>query len=288
MAKTVRRATGSADEEYPDALILKEPPPEAWRLGSGKATARFGGGDINPSGDWTPYKVGDEHQAIKFEFDTQGCAVFGTLKAWAMLARFHGFDDFPLDMSERYSGAHAGTDANGTDPYDVAEITRARAGAVPQATMPWTPDIKTLAEYYDRRMANGNLPLGKKLLDRFELGYEWLFPWGNTLTPEEKHALIREGLKRGPVCVSVKAWRRKGTRYTKKRGEKDTHWTTALRYEGPHLRIHDTYEPFEKELDELYDCNVAMVFFLKRKTEVRRSFWSIIWDNFARLNRRGV
>lgn len=273
------------DREYPDALILKEPPPEAWRLGSGKATQRFGGGEINPSGDWTPYKLADEHQAIKFKFDTQGCAVFGSLKAWAMLARFHGFTDFPLDMSERYSGAHAGTDENGTDPYDVAEITRTKAGAVPQVIMPWTPDILTMEEYYDYEMALGNLPLGRKLLDRYELGYEWLFAWGNSLSPEEKHERIRTGLKRGTVCVSVKAWRRDGKRYTKKRGEKDTHWTTALRFNGPNLRIHDTYEPFEKELEALYDCNVAMVFFLKRKTETNRNFWSWIWDAFANLAR---
>ena len=81
----------------------------------------------------------------------------------------------------------------------------------------------------------------------------------------------------------MKAWRSSGKYYTKRRGEKDGHWVNLLRYNGKHAVIHDQYDPFLKELTEGYDFNVAKLYFLKRREETARTFWSGIWDNFARL-----
>lgn len=262
-------------------LILEPAAPEEWRLGSTDP-------DINPEGDWTRFKSADEAQSIPFVFDTQGCAVFATLKAWAMLARFHGLNGFPSDMSERYSGVHSGTTKNGTNPHVVAEITRSFAGAIPQESMPWTDDIRTFEAYYDRKQAFANLPFGQKLIDRYELGHAWVFPFGSSYTPEQKRALLKEALKKGTVCVSVLAWRSKGNLYTKKRGERDGHWVTALRFNGDNLVIHDQYDPYEKILTKDYDHDAAKVYFLKKRVEERRSFWSVIWDLFANRQKHGV
>lgn len=265
-------------------LILKSPSPEEWRLGSGLASQKFGAEDINPEGDWTPYKMPDERQS-NGRFDSMACAVFATLKAWAMLAKCHGFD-FPSDMSERYSAVMCGTTPQGTDPHDVGEITRKSAGVIPQAAMPWTDEIDTFEEFFDRRMAHSMHPFGRKLLDRFELGHEWIFQWGNSLSPKEKEILLRSALKRGTVCVSADgSWQKKGKFYNKNVGDTDGHWVTALGFNGKRLVIHDQYPPFVKELAPGYDHTVAKLYFLKRKDEKVRSFWSGIWDAFAKLAR---
>jgi len=260
-----------------------------WYLGSSLASQTFGGEDINLSGDWSSWKARDEAQSLPFVFDTMACAVFGTLKAWIMLARFHGFTDFPLDLSERYSGVMCGVTPSGSDPHKNAEIIRKTAGAVPQAVMPWTPDLDTWNEFYDRAMARSLLPFGKKLLDRFELGHEWVFPFNSDLTPKEKQQLLKEALKRGTVCVSVLAWRHKGDLYTKRDGEHDNHWVPALRFggkKGTNLVIHDQYaDPYVKTLTEDYNHDAAKMYFLKRKAEGSRNFWSVVWDSFANLLR---
>lgn len=263
-------------------LKLRPKEEDHWELGSGCASQKFGAGDLNPEGDWTGYLVGDELQKIG-KLDTQACAVFATLKAWAMLAKYKGFTDFPLDMSERYSGVMCGTTPQGTDPHEVGEITRKKAGAIPQASMPWTADIDTWNEFYNRDMAFRQLPFGKKLLDRFEMGHEWVFAWGSSYTPEQKAERLQEALKRGTVCVSVVAWKKKGKFYTKKDGEQDGHWVTLVKYDGKRAVIHDQYSPFLKTLTENYDFNASKVYFLQPKSESNRNFMSVIWDNFATL-----
>lgn len=276
---TIRRQGAKRTDEVKDyGLILKPAEQDHWQLGGEEP-------EILPSGDWSPYKNADEAQSIPFVFDTMACAVFGTLKAWAMLSRFHGFDDFPKDLSERYSGVMCGVTPSGSDPHEDAEIIRKKAGAIPAASMPWTPDITTWNEYYDRQMAYWNLPLGQALLDRFELGHEWVFPFGSSYSPAEKAQLIKDAMKRGTVCVSVRAWHKKGRYYTKRDSEKDTHWVNALRFEGENLVIHDQYDPFEKTLTPEYNHEAAKVYFLKRKVQTDRGFWSMILDGFAKLAR---
>ena len=267
----------------PNAIILEEPGPDEWHLGSGKATERFGG-ELNPSGDWTPYITEDEDQSIKFVFDTQGCALFHTIRPYLMLAKFHGFTDFLKDGSERYLGVFSGITKNGSNPHRVAEALRTICGLIPDASMPWTEDIKTFEAYYDRKQAEANLPFGKKILQFFEPGHEWVFPFNSGLSPKEKKELLKEAIKRGPVSVSVRAWRRKGDKYTKKKGERDGHWVTALRFDGDNLVVHDTYSPYIKTLTEDYDHDAAKVYFLKRKVK-SDNVWTKIVESFVSLFR---
>ena len=165
-------------------LILRPIEADHWYLGSGKAGERFGAADLNPSGDWTVFKMADEPQS-RPEWDTQGCAVFATLKAWMMLARFHGFTDFMRDASERYTGVWAGTGPDGTDPHTVAEVSRSVSGMIPGVVMPWT-DQTTFDAYYNRSLARQELPLGEEFLDGFELGHEWVFPFGSSQHAERE------------------------------------------------------------------------------------------------------
>lgn len=262
-------------------LKLSPPEPDEWTLGSGLASKRFGAVPLNPTGDWEPWKPADEHQSIP-GFDTQGCANFGTLKAYITLAKFLGFE-FPPDASERYTGAHAGTDERGTDPHLVAESMR-KVGLIDQKLMPWTDDIDTFEEYYDKRMAQSLVPIGRKLAENYELGHEWVIPFGSHYTPEQKQVRLQEALKRGPVCVSVDgSYRKKGKFYFKEPGTADTHWVEMLKHDGVHGGIHDQYAPFLKTLATNYDHDAAKVYFLKRKEPVGTGFWDRVFARFASL-----
>lgn len=256
-------------------LVLREAEEAHWQLCG--AAARFGADDINLSGDWTAYRADDEPQK-KSRYDSNGCALFGTGHALVALAKFHGFDDFPKDISERYWGVIAGTTPVGTDPHALIETVRSSAGAIPASALPWTDDLSSFEQFYAPRPMESSLAsLGGALLDRFEIGHEWVFAFGSTKTPKEKAELLAQALKRGTVCVSVDgAYRMKKGKLTKARGATDTHWVQLLR---PGV-IFDQYEPYLKELAPGYDHSAAKVYFLKRRTGPK-SFWSSVWEVLA-------
>lgn len=257
-------------------LLLKKTPRKAWIAGSRKATLRFGG-DLNPLGDWRQFIPPFEPQS-RPGFDPQSCALINTARAYITLARFQGFTDFIPDASERYSGVFAGTGSQGTDPYDAAESIRLIAGLLPTESMPWTQE-RTFDEFYDRKVARLNLPLGQALLDNFEFGFQLLWPFGSKLTPQEKAAKLTEYLKRGTVCVSVSGrYRTKRGKLFKEPGERDTHWT-LLQREG---EISDSYLPQVRQLADGYDHECAMVYFLKRRTPGQGGIWATIITQFMR------
>jgi hypothetical protein len=112
------------------------------------------------------------------------------------------------------------------------------------------------------------------------LRHKWVFPFGSAYSPKEKQGLLREALTIGTVCVSVDGrYKKDGKYYTKTRGALDTHWVTLLKHDGKHGIFHDQYAPFVKQLDTDYDHNAAKVYFLAKKEEIRRTFFSEIWDS---------
>jgi len=261
-------------------LTLTVPESDHWQVGSGEATARFGGA-LNPSGDWTPFKMADEPQS-RPTFETFGCAVFATLKAYMMLAKAIGLP-FMQDASERYSGVWAGTNQYGTDPHAVAETIRTTAGMIDGKLMPWT-DQATLESYYDQAQAQSLLPVGQELLNDAEFGHEWIFGLGSGLTPKQKQVALQAALERGTVCVTLDGdYRYKQGRLTKPAGGADSHFAVLLKHDGKHGTIHDQYAPFVKELDANYDHQAAKLYFLQKRTAPSSSFWSQIINAFTRL-----
>lgn len=264
--------------DFKSGLILKPPVPGSWVMGSGKATQRFGG-DLNPSGDWTPYIPPFEPQS-RPGFDPQSCALTNSMRAWITLANYLDLDFIP-DGSERYLGAWSGTGPGGTDPYAAVEIARTICGLIPQESMPWTDEM-TFETYYDKKMAGRNFPFGRAWLDRYELGFEWVFSFGSPYTPQEKAKLIEAALRRGPVCVSVSGfYRYQQNKLYKEPGETDTHWP-QLAKAGT---LADSYLPQFKDLAPNYDHQAAMVYFLKRKT-TQDSFYQRVINNFIIMWKR--
>lgn len=273
---------GKSGEVVHSGLLLSPKEEDHWEMGQGIAARKFGG-DVNPSGNWTSSLPIFEAQS-RPAFETNGCVVFGTLKAYITLAKFLGFFDFTKDASERYSGVWAGTNQYGTDPHVMAEQLRKVAGLVPQEIMPWTDDITTLDKYYDKELGKTLLSLGKSLLSKFEFGNEWVFSYGSKYTPEEKTALLEAALKRGTVCVSVNGhYRTRNSAYYKNPGDQDTHWVLLTRLERGARIVDDQYAPFIKRFEKDYDHDAAKVYFLQRKDETTKTFWNIVWDNFSKL-----
>lgn len=233
-----------------------------WLLGSGKATKRFGGDEINPGGDWSAFDPEREIQR-RNGLETSNCSNFGTNNALIALSKFLAFYDFPQNISERYTGVMTGTTKGGNSPHKVIEIIRSESGVIDEEALPWTEAIRTWEDYYSPNpMSSELVRLGKSVLKRFKIGHEWVFH--NNSKTENKHELLKQALKRGTVCVSVKAWDKKGSYYVKKKGEDDNHWVWLTHFDGDHPVIRDHYTPFVKTLSTDYDFERAKLYFLSR------------------------
>lgn len=267
----------------PDEIV----PEEHYILGASKfADAPV----LMPSGHgWGKYKPESELQH-KNGLETMNCSNYATHNALETLANFHGFLPFPKNCSERYSGVLTGTTPSGNSPHKVIEIIRTEIGVIPETALPFGPDIKTWDEYYSPNPMDEHLhTIGRMLLDRYEIGHEWVFV-GEAVT--EKQAKLKDALSRGTVCVSVLAWKWRTIedgeqRYTKETSERDNHWVQLLDYEeGDHWLVYDQYEHLEKKLDWRYDFGFAKVYYLGRLPEGQKkvptrglaSIWKgIVW-----------
>ena len=265
-------------------LVLKPAEPDHFLMGSGRATERFGDTtDLNPTGDWTPYKAQDEHQS-NASFDTDCCWIFSTLKPYIMLANLQGFDDFPKDLAERFIAVMADAQSTGGNPWDAGEVFR-KMGCIIEQALPFTDSITTWEEWkHPVPMDSSFVSLAKALLNKYEIGHEWVFAWGNSYTPAQKTQMIADAAKRGPVSYSVDGNYRfnRKKQLTKPVGGQDTHWVTHLTMNPDDSKtFHDQYDPFEVKVEKDYDHNAAILHFLKKKEVVNPTFWDNVLEILA-------
>lgn len=245
-------------------FVYQPTKPEHWIMGSGKATQRFGGGSLNPGGNWEEWLPNPDAQS-KNGFEPMDCTIAGALNAYETLARFHGFKDFPRKCSRRFSAKMAGISTMGGNPHDSAESIR-KSGVVSEEQWPFSSDINTWDEFYSA-IPSMVIEIAKKSLDLFVFGHEYVFN-GFALN---KPALIKQALERGPVCVSVFGWRRgPDDIYFKEAGDQDQHWTemsgSIVGYlENEYWNVLDTYPPFLKKVRWDTDFQTAEVYFLGRR-----------------------
>lgn len=269
-------------------LVLGEIEKHHWVQGSNKATARFGAqvGEVNAEGDWTKYDPGRELQ-LKNGFETNACVLFATGSALIAQGKFMHWD-FPKSSSERYLGVMCGTNTQGTDPHQAIEKIRTEAGLIPDSVLPWK-DERDFDHYYaPRPMDEGFVKEGQKILKRYNIAHEWVFSKSDS--PEQKASALKKALKRGTVCVSVRAWEKTGDLYTKDKGAPDTHWVWLVRYDGDNAIIKDQYTPFEKKLAPNYDFGVAKLYFITPNTTglapFERSYFSKILAKISETLKR--
>lgn len=233
-----------------------------WVMGSGKASRKLGNnaGELNPSGDWSKFDSTKELQA-KNGLETMNCTNFGWLLALIALSKMKGYQLFPQNASERYSGIGTGTDYDGNDPWHVIETIATKLGAIHENVLPFSDDINSWDEYYhpkkDTPEFKALVTEGEKVLRAYEIEPEWVIPPGSNFTPAQKQARIRQALKRGPVCASVSAWHKRGKVYVKE--GRDNHWVWLIK---PNT-ARDQYSPFIKDLEDNYDHDAAIVVFMR-------------------------
>ena len=220
------------------------------------------------NGNWRPYLPNGEwqHSRSKF-FDTYGCTIYNTLQIIEILERFLYKEK--NDYSERFVYIGTETRPPGNNPHVIADWMR-KNGIVDEELLPFTEDIASLNDYaHPNPLPDNFVNKGKRWAENNDFGHEWVFT-GNK-TPQEKQELLKEGLRRSPIGVSVVAWKESGGMYYKEQGESDNHWTDLIQYDGACPIILDSYEPFIKRLAPNYDFGWAKRYHLERKTNERKN-----------------
>lgn len=228
-----------------------------WNLGAVDAPV------VNESGDWRSAKPIGEKQRIRFE--TSNCTSFNWLNAIETYIKYKY--DIDINFSDRWLGIVAGTTLYGNDPHKVAEAIR-KNGLIPEYLLHYSENLNNASEYYSFKDADEDVcrDAGKEWLDHWEFYHEWVVNPQMNLTVEEKKVRIKEALKRSPLGLSVAAWTKQDGVYVKNPAERDNHWTSILCQDDLN-RIFDSYEPYDKDLDVLYDFMYVKQFvLLKRNT----------------------
>lgn len=237
-------------------------------MGSKKASARFGALPLMPSGHgWDAHIPSFEPQSIA-GVESFACTVYASAKAWITVAKRHKFT-FPENIAERFNAITAGIVPPGANPYEVGESMRT-VGMIEDSLLPFDKKIKSTEAFYQPKPMLPELIVeAKKLVQEYVLGHEEIFndsQYG--LRTLNKPAKLKEALSRGPVCVSVYAWKEddKGIFY-KDPTDLDQHWTFLVDYvEGEYWLVDDQYAPYEKKIRWETDFQTAEVYFLKVNT----------------------
>lgn len=237
---------------------------------------------LMPTGHgWSAFKPVAELQN-KNGFESMNCSNYGTCNCYETLAAFKGYEDFPKNCAERYTGVHTGTTPQGNDPHHVPEVIRTYCGVIPEVDMPFDDTIRTWEGYYDRFAAGLLVPLGRAILKRFKFGHEWVI--NSPVWFGGKPALLTNALKYGPVAVSVYAWNLHNGLYAKSDTDQDNHWVQLLDFvDGKYWIVYDHYDSVIKQLEWHYNFFAAKVYYLDRITSNEKaSFWDMIVDMFVR------
>lgn len=234
---------------------FKEPKIEEdnWKLG---AVGDYPVKIYQPNGDWSPYLPPKERQRKRFE--TYNCTAFATLNVVeTLLNRIKGETD---NLSDRYLGLLAGTDYTGNSPHKVAETLRNQR-VCKEKTMPFGG--KNINEYYSFKGVDEN----KSELEAREFPYEvkhrWL--WTKDISEENRKSIIREALKRSPICASVYAWEEEDGVYVNN-GRKNSHWTMIYGETENGWLCFDSYSPFYKVISFDHSMRYAKEYALVKKT----------------------
>lgn len=239
--------------------------PEHWHVGSGKARRRFGAASLMPGGHgWKDYVPTGENQNNGY-VETMACTIFGTLNCYETLANLKGYTDFPKDCAERFNAILAGITKDGGDIQNSCERIR-QFGVISQDKLPFDDSIKTWEQFYAPIPIPLDLILlAKKIVDTFLLGDEWVFNGPAT----DKAGKLVSALERGPVAVSMYAWKRgKGNIYSKSPSDSDNHWLQLIDFkEGEYWLVRDQYAPYDKKIAWDTDFYCAKLYFLSLRSE---------------------
>lgn len=211
--------------------------------------------DLLPSGDWRPYLPKYEPQLLPSGEDESGCTVWGGQNQLEILLKFlygveHNFD-------EQYNYNIIGIEPPGADPQLYYESQRKQfltEGAFPPA--------QTLEEFKKPRpMTQNYLDEGKKF--PYNVGHEWLFT--NNPTKEVRLNMLKTGLRKCPVAISVTAWMQDRNGLYIDNSLSNTHWCVCVAIEGDSPIVFDSYDQSIKKLHPDHNIQVAKLIYVSEK-----------------------
>ena len=222
-----------------------------------------------PSGQWLDFLPEGEKQNRQ-GVETFSCVSFGTLNLIEILLR-RKFQELK-NYSERFTAIVSNTGTTGNSPQAVAESVR-KLGVVEDYKLPFVDGMSYELFFSPKPMSVEFLIDGKNWLEKFEVRHEFLFDSGDIKT---KQAKLIEGLKSGPLGVSVYAWHQRNGLYYKTDEMLDNHFVLLVGYEiGKRWIVYDSYleseGDFLKDLDWSYDIGMAKRFWIEKKTVVQLS-----------------
>ncbi len=229
---------------------------------------RLGAGPLVPDGQWGAYLPIIENQ--KKGVEPAACVTFAILNCVEILIRQElGVE---RNFSDRFLAYASGTMPDGNDPHTVAETLRTK-GDVNEEEWPYSPDIKTWAEFY--QIPPQSLYLAAKLFNtEFNYGHSWVFD------------LSQEGLMKAltysPLSASVDAWQKDSDDLYYRVDPTSNHCIVIYGYERNHCwYVFDTYENNLKKLRWDYKFQ-----FVKRHTTHRQVVDEVSWAEFLVIIKR--
>lgn len=222
---------------------------------------------VKLNGQWDDSLPIYEPQADKYE--TWGCTVWGTENATEIFEKFISGGNPNYD--ERFIYNLVPIFPPGGDPHEAAERIR-KFGLITNRSLP-----DTLDEFMSPRPpSDEDIAEGKKFLDKWEFGHEWVFTYGTD--KKRRVELMKENLRYSPLGISVSAWHEEDGIYIDA-GQPNNHWCVCYGYYEANgeifWKVFDSYDHSLKILHPNYQIDVCKRYYLKLK-EKRNIFELII------------
>jgi len=224
---------------------------------------------LRPNGDWRDFLPENEDQNVR-GIESSACYVEAQQACLATLLE-EKFSIPNSNFSARFNALLSGGSEGGGDPVRGAKSVK-YDGLVPEKLMSWE-GIDDWREYHSFSGADEEecKVKGKEWVNQWQADFKILTE--KELPLETKYILLKEGLQRSPVPISVSAWYEWDGMYFKPQGLRDNHLTLAVFVDDQNrIHVRDTYSPYSKILEPNTDFEFSMWWSIKKK-EVKN--WSV-------------
>lgn len=167
-------------------------------------------------GSWEKFLPDGERQNVPFEFDTMACVTFSALntiesqlkvfklpESHLTFLRDNGyFKNDQINFSDKFTAIISGTTKQGNTFTNVADAIR-NYGLIPDSVLPFGGEQTFDAWHSPAQITDEMRALGKKFLDYFDIGYEWVLVNDNKKIDEQEENTLRYHLFHAPLQIAV-------------------------------------------------------------------------------------
>lgn len=167
-------------------------------------------------GNWKRFLPDGERQNVPFEFDTMACVSFSALNTLEsqlkvlqlpvehiQFLRDNGYyKNDQINFSDKFTAIMSGTTKNGNTFVNVADSIR-NDGLIPDSVLPFGGE-KSWEEWHAPAQVSAEMKaLGKRFLDFFDIGYEWVLINDNKKISGQEEDTLRYHLFHAPLQIAV-------------------------------------------------------------------------------------